>query len=98
MKFSSLTRYHLISLISVYKIVCCRASSDCDLIVLEAENLPSAAIKEGIKGEIILLEPAPHRKEITARRNRIRPVDSGIRAVDRITHCDSRLAATHARL
>lgn len=38
--------------------------------------------REKEEGKIILLEPAPYHKEITACRNRIRPVDSGIRAVE----------------
>lgn len=44
------------------------------------------------EGESILPALVPSLKEIIAHRNRIRPVDSGIRAVDRITVCEIRLA------
>lgn len=40
----------------------------------------------------MLLVLVPSLKEIIACRNRIRPVDSGIRAMDRITVCEIRLA------
>lgn len=48
--------------------------------------------KEKEKNESIQPVPEPGLKEIIAPLNRIRPVDSGIRAVDRITVCEIRLA------
>lgn len=42
-------------------------------------------------GEIFLVV-VPSPKDIITHRNRIRPADSGIRAVDRITDCEIRLA------
>lgn len=58
----------------------------------EAKSLVILPEERKKEGENILLLPVPSPKEIIARRNRIRPVDSGIRAVDRITVFEIRLA------
>lgn len=54
----------------------------CYPLEMHFEAKSSFSEREKEEGKIILLEPVPYHKEITACRNRIRPVDSGIRAVE----------------